>query len=252
MPAAHVPAAFTDSGRAARVAAVLPEIDKMYAALAAEKHLPGLVYGVVMDGKLVHVRALGHANIERKAAASAATAFRIASMTKSFAAMAALHLRDAGKLRLDDPVADFLPELRGVRLPTADSPVLTVRHLLTMSTGLPEDNPWGDRQMAVDNAALAKLVAAGLSFSNAPGIGYRVQQPWLHHARARSSARCRACASRITSPQNILLPLGMKDTVWEYEGHRRATGLRRATGGSATAGWPNRCCMTATAPRWAA
>lgn len=214
-PAAHVPAAFTDSGRAARVAALLPEVDKMYADLAAAQHLPGLVYGVVMDGKLVHVRAIGHANVERKIAATPATPFRIASMTKSFAAMAALHLRDAGKLRLDDPVASYLPELKGVRLPTADSPVLTLRHLMTMTTGLPEDNPWGDRQMAVDNAALAKLVAGGLSFSNAPGVGFEYSNlGYILLGKVVTKVSGMRFQDYIT--RHILRPLGMNHTVWEY------------------------------------
>lgn len=215
LPAAHVPAAFTDSGRADRVAALLPEIDKMYADLAVAQHLPGLVYGVVMDGRLVHVRAIGHANVERKIAASTATPFRIASMTKSFAAMAALHLRDAGKLRLDDPVASFLPELAGMRLPTADSPALTLRHLMTMSTGLPEDNPWGDRQMAVDNAGLAKLVAGGLSFSNAPGVTFEYSNlGYILLGKIVTKVSGMRFQDYIT--KHILLPLGMKDTVWEY------------------------------------
>lgn len=226
---AHVPAAFTDSGRAARVAALLPGIDKMYESLAREKHLPGLVYGVVMDGKLVHARALGHANLERKVAATTATPFRIASMTKSFAAMAALHLRDAGKLRLDDPVAAWLPEVRGLRLPTADSPPMTIRHLMTMSTGLPEDNPWGDRQMAVDNAAFEKLVAGGLSFSNAPGVGYEYSNlGYILLGKVISKASGMRFQDYIT--QRILLPLGMKNTVWEYAAipaDRFAQGYRR-------------------------
>jgi CubicO group peptidase (beta-lactamase class C family) len=213
--ASHVHAAFADTGRAARVAAVLPEIDKMYADLAVAQHLPGLVYGVVMDGKLVHVRSIGHADLERKVAASPATPFRIASMTKSFAAMAALQLRDAGKLRLDDPVADYLPELRGVRLPTNDSPALTIRHLMTMSTGLPEDNPWGDRQMAEDNAALAKLVTGGLSFSNAPGVAFEYSNlGYIMLGKIVTKVSGMRFQDYIT--KQILLPLGMKDTVWEY------------------------------------
>jgi CubicO group peptidase (beta-lactamase class C family) len=138
-------------------------------------------------------------------------------MTKSFAAMAALHLRDAGKLRLDDPVSGFLPELAGVHLPTADSPVLTVRHLMTMSAGLPEDNPWGDRQMAVDNAAFEKLIAQGLSFSNAPGMGYEYSNlGYILLGKIVTKVSRMRFQDYIT--QNILLPLGMKDTVWEYAG----------------------------------
>lgn len=220
---------FSDSGRAERVAAALPELDKMYADLAAAQHLPGLVYGVVMDGKLIHARGIGYANLERKIGATPSTEFRIASMTKSFAAMAALRLRDEGKLKLDDPVANYLPELRGVGLPTADSPVLTIRHLMTMTTGLPEDNPWGDRQMAATNAALEKLIAGGLSFSGAPGTAFEYSNlGFIMLGKIVGKVSRMRFQDYIT--QNILLPLGMKDTLWEYAkipAERLALGYRR-------------------------
>lgn len=221
--------AFSDSGRAERVAAQLPELDKMYAELAAAQHLPGLVYGVVMDGKLIHARGIGFANLERKIPATPSTEFRIASMTKSFAAMAALKLRDEGKLKLDDPVANYLPELRAVRLPTADSPVLTIRHLMTMTTGLPEDNPWGDRQMAATNAALAKVVAGGLSFASAPGTAFEYSNlGFIMLGKVVTKVAKMRFQDYIT--QQILLPLGMKDTLWEYAkvpADRLALGYRR-------------------------
>lgn len=224
---------FNDSGRAERVAAVLPELDKMYAELAAAQHLPGLVYGVVMDGKLIHARGIGYANLERKTAAAPSTEFRIASMTKSFAAMAVLKLRDEGRLGLDDPVARYLPELRALRLPTADSPVLTIRHLMTMSSGLPEDNPWGDRQMAATNAALEKMIGAGLSFSNTPGTAYEYSNlGFVMLGKVVTKVARMRFQDYIT--QKILLPLGMKDTLWEYTRiapERLALGYRRERGG---------------------
>ena len=63
---AQAPAQPQAQGRGERVAALLPEIDRMYAELADKAHLPGLVYGVVLDGKLVHVRSLGLADVGRK------------------------------------------------------------------------------------------------------------------------------------------------------------------------------------------
>ena len=75
--------------------------------------------------------------------------FRIASMTKSFTAAAILSLRDAGKLSLDDAAETYVPELKGLAYPTSDSPRLTIRHLLSHATGFPEDNPWGDQQLAL-------------------------------------------------------------------------------------------------------
>ena len=206
---------FADQGRASRVQALLPEVDKMYADLMAKEHLPGLVYGVVVDGKLVHSRALGFANLEDKIPATSSTQFRIASMTKSFAAMAVLKLRDAGKLHLDDPVTKYLPEFRQVKLPTTDSPPLTVRMLMTMTTGLPEDNPWGDRQMALGNEALADLVGAGLSFSSAPGLAFEYSNlGYVMLGKLVTKVSGMRFQDYIT--RQILLPLEMKDTSWEY------------------------------------
>ncbi|VXC30167.1 serine hydrolase [Massilia sp. 9I] len=203
------------SSRGERVAAILPEIDKMFTELAGKEHLPGVVYGVVLDGKLVHARSLGLADVERKIPATGSTEFRIASMTKSFVAMAALKLRDEGKLRLDDPVANVLPELRRVKLPTTDSPELTIRHLMTMTTGLPEDNPWGDRQMAESNAKIEQLVGAGLSFSNAPGHSFEYSNlGYILLGKVVSKVSGMRFQDYVT--RQILRPLGMKDTRWEY------------------------------------
>ncbi|MFP5355582.1 MAG: serine hydrolase, partial [Gemmatimonadota bacterium] len=82
-------------------------------------------------------------------------------MTKSFTAAAILQLRDAGQLSLDDPVDRYIPELVTLRYPTADSPRITVRHLLSHSEGFPEDNPWGDQQLAATDDEMAQMMRAG-------------------------------------------------------------------------------------------
>lgn len=213
--AVHAYAQAPAPSRGERVAALLPEIDKMYTELAAKEHLPGLVYGVVLDGKLVHVRPLGLADVARKTSTTSSTEFRIASMSKSFVAMAALKLRDAGKLRLDDPVADYLPEVRRVQLPTSDSPALTVRQLMTMTTGLPEDNPWGDRQMTLSNAGIEQLLGTGLSFSNAPGQTFEYSNlGYILLGKVVSKVSGMRFQDYVT--REILQPLGMHNTRWEY------------------------------------
>ncbi len=207
--------AFTDPERQSRVQAALPELDKMYVELAEKEHLPGLVYAVMLDGKLIHQKALGYANLERKVLASSSTQFRIASMTKSFVAMAALKLRDAGKLQLDDPVSKYLPEVRKLRLPTSDAPALTVRQLMSMTTGLPEDNPWGDRQMALSNAALEKFIGGGLTFSTSPGQSFEYSNlGYVMLGKVVSKAAGMRFQDYIT--RQILQPLGMNNTSWDY------------------------------------
>jgi CubicO group peptidase (beta-lactamase class C family) len=211
----YVPPAFTDPNRRQQVESVLPEIDQLYQDLAKKEHLPGLVYGVVFDGQLIHSRAIGFANVEQKIPAAADTRFRIASMTKSFVAMSALKLRDEGKLQLDDPVKKYLPEFSHVRLPTADSPAITIRHLMTMTTGWPEDNPWADRHIGFTNAELAQIVAGGLSFSNAPSQGYEYSNlGFVLLGKIVTKVSGMRFQDYVT--RNILQPLGMKDTVWEY------------------------------------
>src|SRR5207253_2171066 len=99
----------------------------------------------------------------------ARTLFRIASMTKSFTAAAVLRLRDAGQLHLDDRAAAHVPAAARLRLPTSDSPPITVRHLLTMSSGLATDDPWADRHLDAAPTELRGWLQDGAAFGAAPG-----------------------------------------------------------------------------------
>ncbi len=102
---------------------------------------------------------------------TADTAYRIASCTKSFTAAALLLLRDRGVLSLDAPITDFVPQAV-LRLPSADSPVPSVRMLMSMSGGLPTDDPWADRQESLSNADFDAVLASGLRFVTVPGTAY--------------------------------------------------------------------------------
>ena len=212
----YSPPRFTDPGRLERLTPLFPEIDDLYRRHATNEHIPGMVYGVMLDGRLVHTGTYGTANLIDKTPVHRATRFRIASMSKSFTAMAILRLRDAGRLQLDDPVEKHIPQFRKVQPLTSDSPRITLRHLLQMDVGFPQDDPWGDRKLADTVAQLETLVAGGLRFSNPPGttweysnLGYGL----LGHVVTRVSGR--PYQEYIT--REILRPLGMTNTVWEYD-----------------------------------
>ena len=86
---------------------------------------PGLAWGVIIDGELAASGAVGLRDVEANQPATPQSIFRIASMTKSFTALAILALRDEGKLSLDDAVTRHIPEFAGVTLPTRDAPAIT-------------------------------------------------------------------------------------------------------------------------------
>ncbi|HEY3837716.1 MAG TPA: serine hydrolase domain-containing protein [Bryobacteraceae bacterium] len=163
---------FTDPTCRATLEAALPQVTAVFEQFWRDQHVPGLVFGVVIDGDLVLVKGFGEQNRETHAPVTPDSVFRIASMTKSFTALAILQLRDAGKLSLEDPVSKWIPEIAGLNYPTRDTAPLRIRNLLTHGAGFPEDNPWGDRQLATPDATLTQLLKQGLPFSTPPDTAY--------------------------------------------------------------------------------
>ena len=201
--------------RIKNIEAAFPVIDEIFSRYASQNHFPGLVYGLIADGKLIHTGNIGYANISQKKSADSKSAFRIASMTKSFTAMAILKLRDEGKLKLDDPVYLYIPEMKAQKYLTTDAPVITIRNLLTHGAGFPEDNPWGDRQLAKTDDELIGMIKTGISFSNNPGLKYEYSNMGfaiLGYIIKKVSGL--SYDSYIT--KNILEPVGMLHTYFEY------------------------------------
>ncbi len=163
---------FTDPERRAKLEKALPEIESIFERYWKQRGTPGLVYGVVIDGEVATIKAFGVRDRAANDPVTADTVFRIASMTKSFTALAILKLRDEGRLSLDDPIVRWIPEAVHLQPATKDSPPITVRDLLTHGAGLPEDNPWGDRQLAVEDSVLVEWLKKGLPFSTPTGTAY--------------------------------------------------------------------------------
>lgn len=141
----YQPTLFTDENRLEKIHRILLVVQTHFQKSFDSNHFPGLVYGIVVDGQLIDSHSYGYIDLERKIPSSSKSLFRMASMTKSFTAMAIVKLRDDGKLRLDDPIEDYIPELKVTDMLTRDAPILTIRHLLIQHVGMPEDDPWADR-----------------------------------------------------------------------------------------------------------
>lgn len=147
------------------------EVDALFASLVTDGAAPGVCYGVVDRTGLVQAAGHGVARVGGPPP-DPATAFRIASMTKSFTAASVMVLIERGALSLADPVSRHVPEFGAVRPPTSDSPDITVGMLASMSGGLPTDDAWADRQESMSRDAFARLLSGGVRFVGTPGTGF--------------------------------------------------------------------------------
>lgn len=212
----YQPPVFANSDRAQRVKDVAEEIHELIEAHAEERKIPGVAYGIVMDGELILSSATGLLDIANETPASPTSAFRIASMTKSFTAMAIMKLRDEGKLSLDDFAVNYIPEMANLNYLTSDAPTIRIMNLLTMTAGFPEDNPWGDRQLDEADQMLMDLISSGASFSTPTGYQYEYSNTG-YALLGNIISRVSGIPYQEYISKNILLPLGMEHTYWEYD-----------------------------------
>jgi CubicO group peptidase (beta-lactamase class C family) len=135
--------------------------------------VPGLAIGIVHGDRTIWAKGYGRADLATDAPVSTATPFRLGSLSKVFTALAVMQLRDQGKLALDDPIAKHLPWFRvGSAYPEA--PPITIRHLLTHTSGLPREAAypyWTTHRFPARDEFHAAL--ATQSVFSPPGASYR-------------------------------------------------------------------------------
>jgi CubicO group peptidase (beta-lactamase class C family) len=174
----------------------------------ARPGMPGASLLVVRDGRVIHARGYGLAELESGTAVTPETNFRLASLSKQFTATAVMLLVADGRLRYDDAVAALLPEL-----PTYARGA-TVRHLLQHTSGLPDYEDFvPDTQTAqVHDADVPRLIARASGTKFAPGTRYAYSNTGyvlLALLVERLSGRPFADVLR----DRIFRPLGMRGTV---------------------------------------
>jgi CubicO group peptidase (beta-lactamase class C family) len=115
----------------------LGKMDDILVEAMNEYTLPGLAVGIVRNGELVYHKGLGYSDIEERKPVEAETVFRIGSISKTFTALGVMQLYEQGGLQLDDPVNNYLKTYKILhRDPNA--PPVTIRHLLTHTSGIGE------------------------------------------------------------------------------------------------------------------
>ena len=106
------------------------QVDRLAAEEMASLHEPSLAISIVNDGQLIFAKGYGVSDVENNVPATADTVYRIASLSKSLTATAAMRLVEARRLDLDAPVQKYCPAF-----PTKQWPI-TVRDVLTHQSGI--------------------------------------------------------------------------------------------------------------------
>ncbi|MBL7847132.1 MAG: beta-lactamase family protein [Cyclobacteriaceae bacterium] len=128
------------------------ELDSLF---AAHGEFSGVVL-IAENGKPMYHRAFGYRNQEKKQLNDTTTQFELASVSKQFTSMIIMMLQEERKLSYDDPLAKYIPEL--------PYPGITIRHLLTHTSGLPDyqaimDENWDKSKVAGNNEIIQYLIA---------------------------------------------------------------------------------------------
>jgi CubicO group peptidase (beta-lactamase class C family) len=138
------------------------KVDDYVKAEMLKQHIPGLSLAVVQDGKIIKVEGYGLANVELNVPVRPDTVFKIGSVSKQFISAGILLLIQEGKISLDDPISKFLDG-------TPDTwKAITIRHLLTHTSGLAREAPGFDPLKIQADADVIKT-AYSLPLRFAPG-----------------------------------------------------------------------------------
>lgn len=200
-----------------------PRIAEIPAAMEAEvaaHRTAGVVTLVLRDGKALHHSATGLADREKQTAMSADQVFWIASMTKSISATAILTLVDEGKLSLDEPASQWLPELGDAKLADGSAPSrpITLRDLMSHTSGLAFPPRKADDGAQSLKGYTAALVKAPLAFE--PGSDY--EYGFGITVAGRIAEIVSGKPFDVFLQERLLDPLGMKDTSFHPDEGLRA------------------------------
>ncbi|TFV44183.1 serine hydrolase domain-containing protein [Blastococcus sp. TF02A-35] len=190
----------------ATVRAAADYLRSWVAAQAAHRRVPGVQVAVRSGGELVLSAAVGVADVVTGEPLTSDHLFRVASHSKTFTATAVLQLVEAGRMRLDDPIADHVPELAG-------SPVgrATVRELLGHQAGVVRDGedadfwqlgiPFPDRTALVDEVLRSGAVHARNEHFKYSNVGYGLLGLAVEAVTGTSFAE--HCRTAITEPLGL-------------------------------------------------
>ncbi len=189
----------------------LPAVAEALRPFVERQEIAGAVTLVAAPDRLLHLGCLGQADLAAGRPARPETIYWIASMTKPVTAVALLMLQDEGRLKVDDPVAKYVPELADLKTPAGKPASLTLKDLLTHTSGLGE----ASRPELAGARTLADLIPL---FASKP-LQFEPRTKWQY---SQSGINTLGRVIEIVSGQSLpdffqarlFGPLGMTDTAF--------------------------------------
>ena len=194
-----------------RAAQAIPAVAEKMKEGVAQNEIAGAVTLVANKEKILHLDATGFADVTTQAPLSRDSLFWIASMSKPVTGVAVLIMQDEGKLSIDDPVEKYIPEFANYKTKSGEKATITIKHLLTHSSGMPE----ATAEEMKASRTLAELIP---HFLNKP-LQFDPGSKWQY---CQSSINTAGRIVEIVSGQSfdqfvqerIFAPLDMKDTTF--------------------------------------
>jgi FkbM family methyltransferase len=217
----------TDQGTTPAVSAISDRIREYIAA----HEIAGAVTLVATPDRIVHLDATGHASLNPSEPMRTDSIFWIASMSKPVLATLLLMLQDEGLLSVDDPVEKYLPEFKDLKTEDGKTARVTIRHLLTHTSGMSELTP--------DQSRSCKTLASVIPFYVAKPVRFTPGSKWVY---CQSGINTGGRIAEVVTHESLdkLLkrrlfdPLGMPDTTFYLTGEqlpRLAKSYRRTDKG---------------------
>jgi FkbM family methyltransferase len=194
--------------------------------------IAGAVTLVATPDRIIHIDAIGNAALDPNEAMETDSIFWIASMSKPVLATLLLMLQDEGLLSVDDPVEKYLPEFKGLKTVKGEPAQVTIRHLLTHTSGMSE--------ITAGQARACRILASVIPFYVAKPVAFKPGSKWVYcQSGINTGGRIAEVVTGESLDQlfkrRLFDPLGMKDTTFyltEEQLPRLAKSYRRTDKGN--------------------
>ena len=203
----------------AQAGARFSDLKSFFAQAVAEEGIVGAGMYIVGPNGVLDSAFAGYADHDSGRRANGATIWHWASITKTFTAIAIMQLRDRGRLAIDDPIVKYVPELSEVHNPHGAMSQVTIRQLLSHSSGFRSgtwpyggDKPWHPFEPTRWSQLVAMLPYTEIQFP--PGSKFQYSNPGYVYL-GETIARLAGEDFEVYMQKNVLSPLGMSHSYYD-------------------------------------